>query len=73
MKEPADVVVANITADVLIAVMPIIKTALNRGGYAIISGIISDKKQNVLDEYSKVFTLVQVEQKNEWSACLFKL
>lgn len=73
MTEPADIVVANITADVLIAVMPIIKSALGKGGYAIISGIISDKKQIVSDEYSKEFTLVQSQQKNEWSAFLFKL
>lgn len=73
MTEPADIVVANITADVLIDVMPIIKSALGNGGYAIISGIISTKKQNVLDAYSKEFTLVQSQQKNEWSAFLFKL
>ena len=73
MTEPADIVVANITADVLIAVMPIIKSSLGSNGYAIISGIISDKRQVVLDEYSKEFTLVQSQQKNEWSAFLFKL
>ena len=72
MKEPADIVVANITADVLIAVEPIIKSALKNGGYAIISGIISDKKQVVIDAYSKHFTLVESEHKNEWSAYLFK-
>lgn len=73
MTEPADVVVANITADVLIDVMPIIKQALGTGGYAIISGIISDKKRCVLDAYLKEFTLLQQQQKNEWSAFLFKL
>lgn len=73
MSEPADIVVANITADVLVAVEPIIKSALKNGGYAIISGIISDKKQTVIDEYNKHFTLVDSEQKNEWSAYLFKL
>lgn len=73
MTEPADIVVANITADVLIGVMPIIKSALGKSGYAIISGIISAKKQSVFDAYSKEFTLVQSQQKNEWSAFLFKL
>ncbi|MCH5154222.1 MAG: 50S ribosomal protein L11 methyltransferase [Clostridiales bacterium] len=73
MTEPADIVVANITADVLIDVMPIIKQALGPCGYAIISGIISDKKQVVLDTYLKAFSLVQQQQKNEWSAFIFKL
>lgn len=73
MTDPADLVVANITADVLIGVLPVIKNALVKGGYAIISGIISDKKQLVLDAYSTDFTLVQALQKNEWSAFLFRL
>lgn len=73
MREPADVVVANITADILIDVLSVIKNSLKRGGYAVISGIISDRKQSVLDAYSNEFTLVRAEQKNEWSAFLFKL
>ena len=73
IKEPADVVIANITADVLIAVAPIIKSALKNGGYAVISGIISTKADEVQAEYSKDFTLESVERKNEWSAFIFKL
>ena len=73
IDEPADVVVANITADVLISVMPIIKAALKKGGYAIISGVISAKIDAVRDEYAKSFTVVEHERKNEWSAFLLKL
>lgn len=73
ITEPADVVIANITADVLIAVEPIVRSALKHGGYAIISGIISAKADEVQAEYSKVFSLECVERKNEWSAFIFKL
>ena len=73
MQKPADIVIANITADVLISVCPIIESALKNGGYAIISGIIADRKDAVKDVYCEKFTLVDVEQKNEWSAFLFKL
>ncbi len=73
MSEPADVVIANITADVLCGVEPIIKASLKAGGYVIISGIISDKVDSVKSEYLKDFTLIEHEQKNEWSAFLFKL
>lgn len=73
ITEPADIVLANITADVLIAVEKVIKGALKKGGYAIISGIISDKARLVESEYLKDFTLVESVQKNEWSAFLFKL
>ena len=65
--------VANITADVLLSVIQVIKGALKKGGYAIISGIISDKAETVKNKYSEHFTLVETERKNEWSAFLFKL
>ncbi len=73
IKEPADVVLANITADVLISVKEVIKGALNKGGYAIISGIISDRAELIKSEYLRDFTLVESAQKNEWRAYLFKL
>lgn len=73
MTEPADIVIANITADVLCAVMPTIRQSLKKGGHAIISGIISAKKQEVLDTYLQDFRLLRAEQKNEWSAYLFEL
>lgn len=70
---PADVVLANITADVLVSVEPIIRYALKNGGYAVISGIISDKKEEVVSAYSRNFTLFDSERKNEWSAYIFRL
>lgn len=73
MNEPADIVIANITADVLISVEQIIKNTLKNGGHAIISGIISNKRSDVLDTYVKDFELIESLQKNEWSAFLFKL
>ena len=73
LEEHADIVIANITADILVAVQPVIKGALKKGGYAIISGIISDKQSFVREAYLSDFSLVEHMQKNEWSAFLFKL
>lgn len=73
INDPADVVIANITADVLIDVEPLIKSALKKGGYAIISGIISQKADSVKATYERDFTKVDSEHKNEWSAYLYKL
>ncbi len=72
LTEPADVVIANITADVLTAVEPIVRSALKKGGYAIVSGIISDKTELVKQAYARDFTLKEHIQKNEWSAFLFE-
>ena len=68
----ADVIVANITADVLIDVAPLIKSLLKKGGYAIISGIISDKAQSVVDTYKEQLTYMDGDKKNEWSAYIFR-
>ncbi|MCH5351177.1 MAG: 50S ribosomal protein L11 methyltransferase [Clostridiales bacterium] len=73
IRNPADVVIANITADVLTDVESLIKSALKKGGYAIISGIISQKSEAVKATYERDFTLIDSEHKNEWSAYLFKL
>lgn len=73
IDRPADIVVANITADVLIAVRPIISSILKKGGYAIISGIISQAAEEVKKEYDKDFSLVYSDKKNEWNAYLYKL
>lgn len=69
----ADVVLANITADVLCDVEPIIATSLKKGGFAILSGIITPKLDIVKSTYDKAFTLVEQQTKNEWSALLYKL
>ena len=73
IQNQADVIVANITADVLMDVAPLIKSLLKEGGYAIISGIISSKAQAVVDTYKHSFTYVDGDKKNEWSAYVFRL
>lgn len=73
MTDPADVITANITADVLCGVLPVIKSSLKNGGYVIISGIISDKRNEVMSAYGAEFEPVDSIQKNEWSAFLYKL
>ncbi len=69
----ADIVLANITADILCDVEPIIASSLKKGGCAILSGIISTKLESVKSAYEKNFTLVLQQTINEWSALLYKL
>ena len=73
IEMPADIVLANITADVLIDVEPLIKRSLKKGGYAVISGIISQKADEVKAVYANDFKYIDGEQKNEWSAYIFQL
>lgn len=71
-----DIIIANITADVLMGIESSVYAALSDYdglGYAIISGIISEKEDDVKACYEQHFELVETVKKNEWRAMLFKL
>lgn len=68
-----DCVVANITADILIRLCAELESVLKIGGYAIISGIINARAEDVEDVYSKKFDVVEKRCKGEWQAMLLKL
>lgn len=72
IQQKSDVILANLTVDILISVKDTIKASLISGGYAVLSGIISSR----LDELKKAFTefeLVECQSKNNWSAIVYKL
>lgn len=73
MDEPADIVLANITADILVDTEPVIKASLKNGGIVILSGIISSRLETVKSCYEKDFELIEHITKNEWSALAYKL
>lgn len=67
-----DVIVCNIVAEVLIGFARYIGNNLNDGGIVILSGILSDRTQKVIDAYTaNGFCLRDVKTKGEWSACVF--
>ncbi len=72
LSESADIVLANITADILIGAAPAIKSAI-KNGYVILSGIISSKIDDVKARYAKDFEFVEQTTENEWSALVYKL
>ena len=47
LDSPCDVLVANIIADVIIAMLPDVPSRLKPGGTAVFSGIIADREQDV--------------------------
>ena len=62
-----DIVVANILADVIIPMAPVIPARLKRGGYFITSGII-DFKENAVKEAIEAagLTVVEINHQGEW-------
>ena len=62
-----DIVVANILADVLVPLTPVIVHQLKEGGIYITSGIIDTREQTVRDAIEAAgLTVVEVTYQGEW-------
>lgn len=69
----ADIMLANITADILENLAPFIPKNLRRGGTLILSGIIDCKLDRVVEVYSaQGLTLDEKVKKGEWNALAFR-
>ena len=67
-----DIMLANITADVLERLAPSIPKNLKAGGALILSGIIDQKLQGVINAYAaQGLTLKEKVKKGEWNALAF--
>ena len=65
--EEYDIVVANILADVIIPMAPVIPARLKKGGYFITSGIIDFKEDQVKEAIEKAgLTVVEINHQGEW-------
>ncbi len=68
-----DLVLANITADVLLILSESIPPHVKNGGVLIMSGIIKSRVNEVIDRYSAIdFELVQRKDEGEWIALVMK-
>lgn len=64
-----DLILANIVADVISDMLPLFKTCLKDSGTLVCSGIISPRKEFVLDALERNgFKVEQIKEKNEWLA-----
>lgn len=62
-----DIVVANILAEVLLPLTPVVKKCLKPGGIYITSGIIAEKEQLVVDAVRAAgMEVLEVTRQNEW-------
>lgn len=62
-----DIAVANILAEVLVPLTPVIVNHLKQGGIYITSGIIAEKEQLVVETVKQAgLTLVEVTRQGEW-------
>lgn len=69
----ADIMLANITAEILERLAPSIPVNLKAGGTLILSGIIDDRLERVKEVYTRQgLKLLQAKKKGEWNALAFE-
>lgn len=65
------IILANIVADVIIAMAPVFRSVLDEGGILIASGIISPRRDEVIAGLEKNgFTVAGINEKNDWTALI---
>lgn len=68
-----DLLCANIVADVLIGMSGIFGRFIRDGGTLIVSGIIDQRKDEVLDKLkAQGFELIEIREKEDWVAASFR-
>lgn len=69
---PVDLVLANILSSVLVELLPVIRDSLAAGGRAILSGILMEERQSMLEEIARGGWIVEGEHTEEgwWSALI---
>lgn len=72
-KVTGDVILANITAEVLVLLSPSIPKYLVKNGVLILSGILHDRVEKVKTAFStQGLTLIKERAKGEWNALVFR-
>ena len=67
ITETYDIVCANIAADAIIEMIPVFPKFLNPGGVLILSGIIKNREQDVVDTlYNNGFSVLECKERNDW-------
>ncbi|MGH1830522.1 50S ribosomal protein L11 methyltransferase [Enterococcus gilvus] len=73
VEQEADVIVANILADIIVLMIEDAWRLLKPEGTFIVSGIIEDKKDMVLEEmYAQGFEVDRIFQQKDWFAIILK-
>jgi len=71
--QKADIIIANIIANVIISISGKIAEHIRQGGYFITSGIINERADDVKKAYSDLgFKLEETLNMGEWTAMVFK-
>ncbi|MCL2796780.1 MAG: 50S ribosomal protein L11 methyltransferase [Firmicutes bacterium] len=65
-----DLILANLTADLLMRFHKTASAMLSKNGTMVVSGILDEYAQSVINEYSKNFAIQKTKNRNGWQAML---
>lgn len=72
-KQKADVMAANIIADVIAGISPKVQDYVKEGGYLITSGIIKERKEEIIERYKALgYVVAESIELGEWVAIVFR-
>lgn len=70
---PADLVLANIVADVILALLPAVRFWLKPGGVFLCSGILKEREKEVMEALERTgFSLLETDSRDGWVCCAAK-
>lgn len=73
-KKNFDIIAANIQKNILLNIADEIKSRLRKKGLTILSGLLEDDEEEIIEHYNKIdFVFVGKEKMDEWIALVFKL
>ena len=71
-EDNADIVIANITANILLSIKNLLCNAVNEKGNLLISGIIDERAEEIKRAFSENIKFVSNKKYGEWNAFLFE-
>jgi ribosomal protein L11 methyltransferase len=64
--KPVDLLIANILSGPLIELYPQLDSLIKKNGSLVLSGILNEQKQAIMDTYSKTFDNLEVKVQGDW-------
>jgi len=64
--EACDLLIANILANPLVSLAPMFSGLVKSGGRIVLSGILEEQLEMILEAYKEDFSQLEVKQKDEW-------
>jgi ribosomal protein L11 methyltransferase len=69
---PVGLVLANIISSVLLQLLPVIHDSLDEPGFAILSGILADEKEQILDALGERWMVLSTDTEEGWWSVLIE-